>query len=126
MLLDPREAGRAQLRVELLRAREPRLVDRLERREELLQPVALEVERMERADREAAVRPEHPRRLAERAGAVDQVDDEPHQRPLEPAVLEREPLGRRDLDRAHALARESGHLRLRLDAPYARPALDER
>src|SRR5580765_3522700 len=112
MLLDTLEAGVLQLRFELLRARKPGLVDRLERREELLQPVALEVERVEGADREPAVGPEYTRGLGERTRPLDEMHDEPHQRPLEPAVLEGELLRRRDLDRAHALARQRRHLRL--------------
>src|SRR5580765_5043412 len=126
MLLDTLEAGVLRLRTELLGARKPGLVDRLERREELLQPVALEVERVERADREPAVGPEDTRGLGERTGPLDEMHDEPHQRPLEPGVLERQPLRRRDLDRAHALTCQRRHLRLGLDAPHARPALDER
>jgi hypothetical protein len=54
------------------------------------------------------------------------VDHEHHDGALEPSVLEREPFRRSNLDRAHPIARESGHLRRRLYAPDARPAFGQR
>src|SRR5689334_24827487 len=81
---------------------------------------------MDRADGKAPLRSEHARRLGKGMRPVDEVHHEPHQRAFEPSVLEGQLLGRRDLDRAYASARQLRHLGLGLDAPDARAALRER
>jgi hypothetical protein len=123
---DRPEAGRLELPHEVVGLRELGAVNRLERRKERAEPVAVEVVPVEGGDHESSVWPEDTPCFRERLRPVDEVDDEPHHGPLEPAVLEREPLGRRHLDRAHALPRAGSHLRLRLDAPDPGPAVGQR
>ena len=97
--LDVGEAGLAQLRDELRLGREPREIDSLERRQIPVEPVRAEVRLVEGHDREAAVRPEDAPRLGERGGSIDEVEHQPEHGALEPAVLERERLRLRLLER---------------------------
>ena len=53
--LDAREPGRTELRFERLRRRKASPVDALQRRKELVEPVAVEVRRIERRDHEPSV-----------------------------------------------------------------------
>ena len=114
------EAGRRELAAERLRLGEPRAVDCFERREQPVQPEAGEVARVERRDREDAAGLQDAVELGERTRRVEQVDDEPHRRALEPAVLERQRLGPAELEAdaaRNAAARDLQHLRRRLDGP---------
>ncbi len=122
---DPRrrEAGRLELAAELRRIRESCAVDRLERREQPVQPEAVEVRRVEGGDERAAARREHAAELRQGPLPVDEMDGEPHHGALEPAVAERQLLGAA-LAHARALrhpsARDLDHRRLGVDRPDAR------
>ena len=99
---------------------------RLDRGEERLQPVGLEVVGMERADRDAAVVRHDAARLGERLRAVDEVEHERHRHAVEPAVTERQPLGARPPDAdagRERLARDGDHLGALVDAPRLRMRL---
>ena len=74
-------------------------------------------------------RPEHAPRLSERCATIEEMEHEPEHRALEPAVLERQRLRVRLLERdaRHLLLRDREHLRGRVDAPHLRAGvLDER
>ena len=90
----------------------PGPVGLLHRGEVLVQPEAAEVRGVEGGDREPPFRSEHAVELRECTRPVDQVDDEPHDRPLEPGVLEGQLLGRAELQpgAVSAAARDLEHL----------------
>src|SRR4029453_8812027 len=68
---------------------------------------------------------EHTVGLGKRLGPLDEVDDELHERPLKPAVLEGQPFCWGNLDGAQAFPGERRHLRGGLDPPYPGATLCE-
>ena len=109
--------------------REALAVDLGDARDEAGDPHGLEVVRVERADREAAARGEHACGLGERRDELDVLDDLAHEGPVEPAGLEREPLGLGLLEAAAgdvAALRDREHLGGGVDAPGAGAAGGER
>ena len=118
------EAGSRQLCSQVVARGEPGPVGLLHRGEVLVQPEPAEVRGVEGGDREPPVRSEHAVELRECTRPVDQVDDEPHDRPLEPGVLEGQLLGRAELQpgAVSAAARDLEHLRRGVDPPDLGPA----
>ena len=128
-----REAGRRDLAARAPPARGNRARSmRCDRREVRVQEEALEVLGGEGRDREPPAAREHAGDLAERRRAIGQrVHDEVHVGRVEPAVLERQPLGDAllpaDAARVGPGARPAQHLGRRVDAPHlaAEPLVGE-
>ena len=114
-----REARARELVLERLRAREALALDRRHRREEAREPDVVEGGGILGRDREPAARREDARGLGERARPVDQVDDHPHHDGVEPARLERQRLGARDLRVDAVLLGARDHRLRRVDRPDA-------
>ena len=104
-------------------------VDHRDPRDESGDPHGLEVVRVERPDCEPPARGQHTRGLGEGRGELHVLDDLAHERRVEPARLEREPLGAGLLEAASRQMpspRDREHLRRRIDAPRAGAAGRER
>jgi hypothetical protein len=121
------EPGRAQLALQRGGVGEAGLVDLGKRRKETAEPVGGEVLRIEGSDHDPSGGHEHTGRLGERPWAVDVLEGQPHDDPLEPAVLEGERFCVSLLEACTAPlgARLGEHLRRGVDAPHLRSAVGQ-
>lgn len=126
---DIRESRGAELHRQIVVVGKAASVDLHHLRENVRHPYALEARGRERRDDDPSSRPEHAPDLPKGPWPVDEVDDQPENGALEPAVLERQRLGGRLLEGGLAggiAARLPKHPLGRVDSPHPRAALGER